>query len=313
MKKFLFSAVSLILISLSVLADDSKPRVAIFDPIMDIPDIDMKTPIREIITSGVVNSGQYNTVERSLLEKVFQEQNFSNSGLVNDDNAVEIGKLTGANKVIVSLISSVASKSKGRNTFMKNKDVVFDYMMSIKIIDVKTAKIDRQKVKKISFDNWMDEVSTITNELINGSDTATSSVEERINPDTSLHNALAQNTINYKTEKNQKSEYEFVLNLEPGYTPADYTHKDNYIEVLLNGNVVGGGTLSEGFNIKIKEKKHKKYKIEIRPTSTSSDGKIDTKSGKTQYTIDTNQQQKFEFMVQSQHKGKWTIYTVRLR
>ncbi|MDE7408476.1 MAG: CsgG/HfaB family protein [Muribaculaceae bacterium] len=291
MKKFLFTVMSMLLISLSVMANDSKLRVAIFDPIVSSTnmDNDIMSSIREIITSTIVNSGKYNTVERSLLEKVFQEQAFSNSGVVDDSNAVEIGKLTGANKVVVSLVSPSGSKTMFSGT---------KHMVSIKIIDVKTANIDKQKVKVIKTGDLLNEIAAITKELVN--------VDEAVVPE--------QTNMNFKAEKSKTdSDSEFVLHLAPGYVPSDVSHKDNYIEVILNGDVVGGGTLSEGFDIRIKEKKHKKYKLEIRPTSTSEDGKIDTKSGKTQYNIDTFKKQRFEFMLQSQRKGKWTIYTVRLK
>lgn len=291
MKKNLFTVMSMLLISLSVMANDPKLRVAIFDPIVSSTnmDNDIMSSVREIITSTIVNSGKYNTVERSLLEKVFQEQAFSNSGVVDDSNAVEIGKLTGANKVVVSLVSPSGSKTMFSGT---------KHMVSIKIIDVKTANIDKQKVKVIKTGDLLNEIAAITEELVN--------VDEAVVPE--------QTNMNFKSEKSKTdSDSEFVLHLAPGYDPSEASHKDNYIEVILNGDVVGGGTLAEGFDIRIKEKKHKKYKLEIRPTSTSEDGKIDTKSGKTQYNIDTFKKQRFEFMLQSQRKGKWTIYTVRLK
>lgn len=301
MKNGFLTVMIMLLMSLPVMANDSKLRVAIFDPIINSGNVDseIKSSIREIITSTVVNSGKYNTVERSLLEKVFQEQEFSNSGIVDDSNAVEIGKLTGANKVFISLLSP--SSSKGFFKGAKN-------MFSIKIIDVQTANIDKQKVKEINMNDWVNEISAITEEMVSGLGMTTESSKKNAKSDDNL-GAVAQS----KNKAKNNTESEFTLHLAPGYMPTDYSHKDNYIEVKLNGDVVGGGTLTEGFDIKIKEKKHKKYKLEILPTSTADNGKLDTKSGKTEYKIDTNRQQKFEFMIQSQRKGKWTIYTVRLR
>lgn len=297
MKNGFLAVMMMLLMSLPAMANDAKLRVAIFDPIINSDNVEseIKSSIREIITSTVVNSGKYNAVERSLLEKVFKEQEFSNSGIVDDSNAVEIGKLTGANKVVVSLLSPSSSKG-----FFKGSKTMF----SIKIIDVQTANIDKQKVKEINMSDWVNEVNSITEEMVSGlSKTTASSPKKDMVAD--IFSAAAQSKNNTGSE--------FTLHLAPGYTPGNYSHKDNYIEVRLNGDVVGGGTLSEGFDIKIKEKKHKKYKLEIIPTSTSDDGKIDMKSGKMVYNIDTNRQQNFEFMVQSQRKGKWTIYTVRLR
>lgn len=312
MKKILFFMI--MFFSLSMSAEEPKPRVAVFDPIIAPTAIendqkralqmilnDQKTSIREIITSSIVNSGKFQTVERSLLDKVFQEQNFSNSGVVDDNNAVEIGKLAGANKVVVSIISPAASKVSGLF-----RGGLSNYMLSIKIIDVQTANIDKQKIKKIKLNDYMDEISAVTDEMINGKN------DQKIESGSDLKKRMSQEVLN-KAASQKNTESEFELHLEPGYTPDNYAHKDNFIEVLLNGDIIGGGTLAGGFDIKIKEKKHKKYKLEIRPTSTHENGKTDNKSGKTQYKIDTSRQQYYEFIIQSQKKGKWTIYTVRLK
>ncbi len=297
MKNGFLAVMVMLLMSLPALANDAKFRVAIFDPIINSENVEseIKSSIREIITSTVVNSGKYTAVERSLLEKVFKEQEFTNSGVVDDSNAVEIGKLTGANKVVVSLISPTSFKG-----LFKGQKAMF----SIKIIDVQTANIDKQRVKEISMNDWLNEVSSITEEMVSGQNTTDAGVKK---------NDLVAEIFSASAQSKKNTGSEFTLHLASGYTPDNYSHKDNYIEVKLNGDVVGGGTLSEGFDIKIKEKKHKKYKLEIIPTSTSDDGKIDMKSGKMVYNIDTNRQQNFEFMIQSLRKGKWTVYTVRLR
>lgn len=300
MKKYLSTVVAMLLISASVMANNTKPRVAIFDPIINTTawDDEMKSSIREIITSTIVNSGKYNTVERSLLEKVFQEQAFSNSGIVDDSNAVEIGKLTGANKVVVSLISPYGTSK----IFSGQKQ-----MLSIKIIDVMTANIDKQRVKVLNPKDLLKEVAVITDELLDNKDSEPQKEPQNMNLQSAVNNQLQSEV----PKKN--SQYEFVLHLEGGYIPQNALHKDNYIEVVLNGDVIGGGTLSEGFDIKIKEKKHKKYNLEIRPTSTSDNGKTDMKLGKMRYTLDTSRKQRYDFMIQSQRNGKWTIYTVRLK
>ncbi len=132
-------------------AQNEKERVAVFDP-SGTATIDEGTriAIREIISSTIVNSGKYNIVERSMLEKVMQEQTFSNSGAVDDSQATEIGKLAGANKVIVSVITI-----SGRRT-----------IFSIKMINVKTANIEKQKIKTITSNELLDVIEPITLELI---------------------------------------------------------------------------------------------------------------------------------------------------
>lgn len=137
MRRF-FIMMLVALICLPTFADDAKLRIAVFDPTSSSSGASieegMKIAVREIISSTIVNKSDYDIVERSLLEKIMQEQAFSNSGAVNDADATEIGKLAGANKIVISVVTLAG----GHN------------MLSVKMIDVKTAKVERQKVKIVS-------------------------------------------------------------------------------------------------------------------------------------------------------------------
>ncbi len=397
-----------------------KLRVAVFDPTSSGTAIDegTKVAIREIISSTIVNAGDYDIVERSLLEKVMQEQSFSNSGAVDDNDATEIGKLAGANKVVLSVVTLTG----GRN------------MLSVKMIDVKTASVERQKVKVVASGELLDAVEPITLALIDasysdddmtviaapaevqevqdgkpmprngevvfylpsgyeppkekdkdlpllvkldkedvGSGTLSTGftirmpnpgsgvrklkvgAQKAINIDLSKYNffefqvyrgsylgipiygvslkeqkmigtgSLADGMRNKQPQQPAKTEpvkpdpqeaqprkkqtHEFVLSLPPQQI-ANEAHSNNYIKVELDGKVIGGGTLAEGFEIRVQEKKHRKYVLEIYPTSTSKKGKTDEKAGKTKFEIDTRQQQYIEFMLQTRQKDNWTIYSV---
>ncbi len=421
MKKIYMMLLAAIIV-MPVFADD-KLRVAVFDPTSSGTAIDegTKVAIREIISSTIVNAGTYDIVERSLLEKVMQEQSFSNSGVVDDNDATAIGKLAGANKVVLSVVTLTG----GRN------------MLSIKMIDVTTASVERQKVKVVASGELLDFVEPITlalvdtsaddneataivasadiqeeqgikptprkgevvfylpsgyvtkkekekdlpllvkfdNEMV-GSGTLSEGFTIRVpNPGNGVHKlkvgavdlkvdldkynffefqvyrrnylGMAIYRTSVKDQKmiktgqllenemsnNQKPQQEvktastksdsqavplpkettkgseFVLSLPPQQIENE-SHKNNYIKVLLDGKTIGGGTLSKGFEIKIQETKHRKYVLEIYPTSTSNKGKTDEKMGKTKYEIDTRQQQHIEFMLQTQYKNDWTIYSV---
>jgi hypothetical protein len=132
--------------------ENVKLRVAVFDPSSSGTTIDegTKVAVRELISSTFVNTGDYNIVERSLLEKVMNEQEFSNSGAVDDTQATEVGKLAGANKVVISVVTLVG----GRN------------MLSIKMIDVQTATIEQQKTKIVNTNDLLDIVEPLTAELL---------------------------------------------------------------------------------------------------------------------------------------------------
>jgi len=137
---------------LALQAQDSKLRVAVFDPTSSSVAIDEGTrdAVRELISSTFVNTGEYNIVERSLLQQVMKEQKMSNTDAFDESQATELGRLAGANKVVLSVISLVG----GRN------------MLSIKLIDVKTATIDQQKTKIVSTNDLLDIVEPLTLDLL---------------------------------------------------------------------------------------------------------------------------------------------------
>lgn len=142
---------ALILGSVAVSAQE-KLRVAVFDPSSSGTNVDdgTKIAVREIISSTFVNTGNYIIVERSLLTSIMKEQKFSNTDVVDESQATKLGKLAGANKVVISVISLVG----GRN------------MLSIKIIDVQTATIEQQKTKVVSSNDLLDFVEVLTLETI---------------------------------------------------------------------------------------------------------------------------------------------------
>jgi hypothetical protein len=73
----------------------------------------------------IVSSGNFKVVDRKSLDAIRSEQNFQTSGDVDDDSAVSIGKLLGANIVITGSITGVGSTRRLR----------------LKALDVTTAEI----------------------------------------------------------------------------------------------------------------------------------------------------------------------------
>jgi hypothetical protein len=73
----------------------------------------------------IVSSGSFKVVDRKSLEAIRSEQDFQMSGEVDDDSAVSIGKLLGANIVITGSITGVGSTRRLR----------------LKALDVMTAEI----------------------------------------------------------------------------------------------------------------------------------------------------------------------------
>jgi hypothetical protein len=73
----------------------------------------------------LVNSGKFAIVDRRRLDQIRNEQNFQMSGDVDDNSAVSIGNMLGANIVLTGIISNIGATQ----------------IISIKALDVKTARI----------------------------------------------------------------------------------------------------------------------------------------------------------------------------
>lgn len=149
MKRILLFLVTLLLIGQSqVLAQKGALRVAIFDP--SLPgnnDPALQMGVRELISNCFVNhGGEYAIVERSQLDKVMQEAKFSNSDAVDESQATELGRLAGADKVVLSVISKMGTRS----------------LISIKMINVETASVEKQQSKLVETESLLDVIEPIT-------------------------------------------------------------------------------------------------------------------------------------------------------
>ena len=142
----------IVMFSVVLSAQGQKLTVAIFDPSSSGTSVDAGTivTVREMISSTFVNTGRYIIVERSLLQQVMKEQNFSNTDMVDENQATELGRLAGANKVVLSAVTLSGNRN----------------MLSIKLIDVKTAAIEQQKTKVVASNELLDLIESLTLELI---------------------------------------------------------------------------------------------------------------------------------------------------
>jgi len=106
MKRNLITTAIALLLSITAMADDQK--VAVFDPAGNTEDY-VKEIVREEISSVIVNTGGYTVLERSLINKVLEENRFQAGGLVDDTEVSEIGRRMGANLAFVSNLTKMAN------------------------------------------------------------------------------------------------------------------------------------------------------------------------------------------------------------
>lgn len=141
-----------ILLSLMItetMYSQQKMKLAVLDPVVVGEKLTegLAISVREIVSSSFVNNAEnYAIVERSLIDKVMQEAKFSNSDAVDESQATQLGKLAGADKVVLTVISRFDNRC----------------MMSIKLIDVESATIDRQISKLVDMTSLLDVTEPLT-------------------------------------------------------------------------------------------------------------------------------------------------------
>jgi curli biogenesis system outer membrane secretion channel CsgG len=107
-------------------APPRKPRIAILDfdygtvhsYVAQIfgQDIDIGKGISELLVTDLVNDGTYTLVERSALDKILAEQNFSTSGRADSSTAAKIGKILNVDAILIGTITQFGNEKKGFNT-----------------------------------------------------------------------------------------------------------------------------------------------------------------------------------------------------
>lgn len=141
----------LITLTISMAQGQKDKKVAVFDPVGDVSN-NLKIIIREELSNAVVNTLGFTVLERELINKVLAESEFQMTGHVDDAQIGALGKKMGANYVCYASISSVGG----------------NYYISCKLVDVMTAKIERQNtgITESGLDDLFSVVSTVSRAML---------------------------------------------------------------------------------------------------------------------------------------------------
>jgi curli biogenesis system outer membrane secretion channel CsgG len=74
--------------------------------------VDVGKGITNLLVTDMVKDGNFSVIERSALDKVLNEQNFSNSNRADPNSAAKIGKLLGVDAIIVGTITEFGNETK---------------------------------------------------------------------------------------------------------------------------------------------------------------------------------------------------------
>lgn len=99
---------------------------------VDVNQID----ITDFLTSGMLDTGRFKLVDREQMDKIFEEQNLSLSGMTQD--IVEIGKLSNADFV---LSASLVSLTHSQVDNVSHYESIVEAIISVQLTDVVTGEI----------------------------------------------------------------------------------------------------------------------------------------------------------------------------
>ncbi|MFP4522823.1 MAG: CsgG/HfaB family protein [Fibrobacterota bacterium] len=107
--------------------DSLKPSIAVFifkDVNRASEEEGLGRSFSEMLTTSMIKAGFFSVIERSQLDKILNEQSLGQSGIIEGETAVEVGKVLGVDGVVIGSISKYDDSVEG----------------DVRIIDVRTGK-----------------------------------------------------------------------------------------------------------------------------------------------------------------------------
>lgn len=92
--------------------------------------------LQDFAGMSLMRTGKFSLVDRSVIDEILEEQEFSYSGVVDPSTAVELGRLSGAEAVMTMSITSVT-----HDPFWDDEPAQRDALLHIKLISVETSAV----------------------------------------------------------------------------------------------------------------------------------------------------------------------------
>lgn len=107
--KILFFLIFVFFAQLDLSANDI--RIVIMDFKAQNVEKSLAANVTELIRGEMINSGRFDIIERSQVDKILKEQGFQNTGCTEQSCAVQIGKLLSANKILIGTVMKIGQKN----------------------------------------------------------------------------------------------------------------------------------------------------------------------------------------------------------
>jgi TolB-like protein len=113
---FMFAAIAI--------AADNKASVAVLDFESVGSEEHLGKAVAEIVRTELIDAKQFRVLERAQINKALSEQRFQQSGVIDEKSATEIGKILGADLIIIGSVVKIGSS----------------YTINSRLIDIKTGE-----------------------------------------------------------------------------------------------------------------------------------------------------------------------------
>ena len=112
--KAIYQAIMILLITVSISQeiepDITMERKKLIILASENKDSDISNKVTQIASSTATQLNRYGVIDRSQLDRILSEQKLQHSGMVNPDQAIEIGKVAGANEALYISIANFGQK-----------------------------------------------------------------------------------------------------------------------------------------------------------------------------------------------------------
>lgn len=126
------------------------PSVVVAAPKIAVVDFDTNqysaqlagAQLADYVVDELVNTGLFEVVEREKLATAMREIGFSQSGMVDQAGAAQMGKLLGARHVLTGRVISLGAEEKTFNGYgINSSSTLLSLSVSIRIVDVETGSV----------------------------------------------------------------------------------------------------------------------------------------------------------------------------
>lgn len=120
----------------------AKDKIAVFPFATVMHDYNMGSLAETEMASLLLETKRFDVIERSQISAIMSEQKLSNSGIVNENDASEIGKISGVKYLVLGTVSNVryvVTQKRTENGVSEDVDAAI--VLQLKIIEVESASV----------------------------------------------------------------------------------------------------------------------------------------------------------------------------